>query len=63
VKVNADAAPGVAGRFSVQGIPTLLLMRRGQVVARQTGASPEPALRTWLERALTDSSSAPTGQG
>jgi len=47
----------------VQGIPTLLLMRRGQVVARQTGASPEPALRAWLERALSDSSSAPTGQG
>jgi thioredoxin 2 len=45
VKVNADAAPGVASRFSVQGIPTLLLMRRGQVVARQTGARPEPALR------------------
>jgi thioredoxin 2 len=63
VKVNADAAPGVAGRFSVQGIPTLLLMRRGQVVARQTGASPEPALRSWLERALSDSASAPTGQG
>jgi thioredoxin 2 len=63
VKVNADAAPGVAGRFSVQGIPTLLLMRRGQVVARQTGASPEPALRTWLEHALADSASAPTGQG
>jgi thioredoxin 2 len=63
VKVNADAAPGVAGRFSVQGIPTLLLMRRGQVVARQTGASPKPALRAWLERALSDSASAPTGQG
>jgi thioredoxin 2 len=63
VKVNADAAPGVARRFSVQGIPTLLLMRRGQVVARQTGAQPEPALRAWLERGLADSASAPTAQG
>jgi thioredoxin 2 len=52
VKVNVDAAPGVASRFSVQGIPTLLLMRRGQVVARQTGAQPEPALRAWLEKGL-----------
>jgi thioredoxin 2 len=63
VKVNADIAPGVARRFSVQGIPTLLLMRRGQVVARQTGASPEPALRAWLEQALADSAVAPTAQG
>jgi thioredoxin 2 len=63
VKVNADAAPGVARRFSVQGIPTLLLMRRGQVVARQTGAQPEPALRAWLERGLADSASAPTARG
>jgi thioredoxin 2 len=58
VKVNADAAPGVASRFSVQGIPTLLLMRRGQVVARQTGALPEPALRNWLEHELASSASA-----
>jgi len=57
VKVNADAAPGVASRFSVQGIPTLLLMRRGQVVARQTGALPEPALRNWLEHELAGSAS------
>ena len=58
VKVNADAAPGVASRFSVQRIPTLLLMRRGQVVARQTGARPEPALRAWLEHELASSAPA-----
>ena len=62
VKVNADAAPGVARQFSVQGIPTLLLMRRGQVVARQTGAQPEPALRAWLEHALAHPASSPTAQ-
>jgi thioredoxin 2 len=63
VKVNADAAPGVASRFSVQGIPTLLLMRRGQVVARQTGALPEPALRNWLEHELASSASAESPHG
>jgi thioredoxin 2 len=62
VKVNADAAPGVARGFSVQGIPTLLLLRRGQVVARQTGAQPEPALRAWLERELASSASAESSQ-
>jgi thioredoxin 2 len=57
VKVNVDEARNVAQQFSVQGIPTLLLMRRGEVVARQTGAATEPALRTWLEQALAGSPS------
>ena len=52
VKVNVDESPRLAARFSVQGIPTLLLLRRGEVVARQTGAAPESALREWLQRSL-----------
>jgi thioredoxin 2 len=48
VKVNADEAPGVASRFRVQGIPTLLLLRDGKEVARQVGALPEADLRAWL---------------
>jgi thioredoxin 2 len=52
VKVNVDEAPEVARRFAVQGIPTLVVMNKGSVVARQTGAAPEPKLRDWLEQAL-----------
>jgi thioredoxin 2 len=55
VKVNVDTSPGVAQRFAVQGIPTLLVTRSGSVVARQTGAAPLPALRQWLEQALASS--------
>ena len=54
VKVNVDESPNVAGRFSVQGIPTLLVLRQGEVVARRTGAAAEPVLREWLEQALPD---------
>jgi thioredoxin 2 len=52
VKVNVDDAPNVARRFSVQGIPTLVLMRGKDELARQVGAAPEHALRSWLEGAL-----------
>ena len=52
VKVNVDEAPSVADRFGVRGIPTLVVLRRGAVVARQTGAPPEPALRAWLDATL-----------
>ncbi|HEV2242608.1 MAG TPA: thioredoxin [Streptosporangiaceae bacterium] len=52
VKVNVDEAPKLQQRFGVQAIPTLLLLRNGAVAARQTGAAPAGALRTWLERGL-----------
>ena len=53
VKVNVDESPGVSRRFGVQGIPTLLAVRDGQVIDRQTGAPPESALRAWVDRTLT----------
>ena len=40
VKVNVDASPQISQRFGAQAIPTLLVLRRGQVPARQTGAAP-----------------------
>ncbi len=52
VKVNVDEAPRTSQRFGVQGIPTLLVLREGKVLARQTGAAPEAALRGWLDQAL-----------
>jgi len=52
VKVNVDQAPKLQQRFGVQAIPTLMVLRKGQVIARQAGAAPAPALRAWLEQAL-----------
>ena len=52
VKVNVDEAPRLQQRFGVQSIPTLLLLRRGEVTARQVGAPPPAALRAWLDQAL-----------
>jgi thioredoxin 2 len=50
--VNVDVAPQISQRFAAQAIPTLLVLRGGQVVARQTGAVPLPALRAWVDQAL-----------
>lgn len=52
VKVNVDVAPGVSRRYGVQGIPTLLLLRGGREVARQVGALPGAALRSWIDEEL-----------
>jgi thioredoxin 2 len=52
VKVNVDTSPQISQRFEAQAIPTLLVLRGGKVTARQTGAAPLGALRTWVYIAL-----------
>jgi thioredoxin 2 len=52
VKVNVDAAPKLSERFSVRAVPTLMVVRDGQVIARQAGAAPIAALREWVSGAL-----------
>jgi len=52
VKVNVDHAAGVARRFAVQGVPTLLMLRDGDEVARLVGAVPAAALTQWVSRHL-----------
>jgi thioredoxin 2 len=52
VKVNADEAVELSRRFNVRSIPTLLVLRGGQVVAEQVGAAAATALRPWLEDAV-----------
>jgi thioredoxin 2 len=53
VKVNVDTSPRLQQRFGVQSIPTLLLLRRGEVIGRQVGAAPAAALRSWLDQSLS----------
>jgi thioredoxin 2 len=52
VKVDVDAAPRLSERFEVRAVPTLMVLRDGEVIARQAGAAPVPALRSWLDGAV-----------
>ncbi|MDX6336113.1 MAG: thioredoxin 2 [Streptosporangiaceae bacterium] len=54
VKVNVDDSPKLQQRFGVQAIPTLMILRHGEVVARQAGALPPPALRAWVKEAIRE---------
>jgi thioredoxin 2 len=44
VKVNVDDNQGLALRYDAMSIPTMIVMRDGQVVDRVVGALPKPAL-------------------
>jgi thioredoxin 2 len=52
VKVNVDNSPKIQQRYGVQAIPTLLILRHGEVIARRTGAVPVAQLRAWIESAI-----------
>ncbi len=60
-KVNTDENPEWAGRFSVQGIPTMLFVANGKVIHRQVGALPEPLLRDIVAQFLDVVSQAKAG--
>ena len=49
VKVNVDTSPQISQRFAVQAIPTLLVLRHGQV-PQQTGAVPLATLPVGSDR-------------
>lgn len=52
VKLNADEAPGVAAELNVSGIPALLLLRAGRVVARSAGVMDTRHIVAWTRGAL-----------
>ena len=47
-KVDTQAEPGLAARFSIQSIPTLVLVDKGAELRRISGALPQTALVQWL---------------
>jgi len=52
VKINVDDNPRSAHSFDASSIPTLVLVRNGQVVDRVIGAEPEPALAAKIDQHL-----------
>jgi thioredoxin 1 len=52
-KVNVDELPEVASQYGIRSIPTLLLLREGEVVEELVGARPYQDLARILDHHLT----------
>jgi thioredoxin 1 len=48
-KVNIDEQPELASQFGVMSIPTLVVMKNGQIVKKSVGAKPKNAILSMLE--------------
>ena len=51
-KVNVDEEPGLAQRFGVMSIPTLIVMKSGKVVEQAVGARGKADIVAMIERHL-----------
>ncbi len=50
VKVDVDENPETAGKFGIMSIPTLLVLKNGEVVDKVVGFQPKDALAGVLEK-------------
>lgn len=48
-KVNTEAEPQLSARYGIRSIPTLILFRAGQELARQAGAMDMNAIVRWVK--------------
>ena len=51
-KLDTEANQGIAAKFDIRAIPTLILMRGNREIARHSGAMSAPMLRQWINQNL-----------
>ena len=47
--VDTDENDEIAGEYGIVSIPTLVILKNGEEVARDTGFKPEPVLRAFID--------------
>jgi thioredoxin 1 len=52
VKVDVDASPEIAAKYFVRSVPTLLMIKNGEVVSSKLGAASKKDLLKWIDEAL-----------
>jgi thioredoxin len=51
-KVNTDENPGIASRYQIMGIPTLLFFKDGKPVDKIVGAAPKKQYKDKIDTLL-----------
>ncbi|MFV0554683.1 MAG: thioredoxin [Mangrovibacterium sp.] len=52
VKVDVDSAPGISMKYGIRNIPTLLVIKGGEVVDKHVGAATKAVLAAKIDAAL-----------
>jgi thioredoxin 1 len=49
IKIDVDASPAVASLYQVQGVPTLILFKKGKPLWRRSGVTPANELERLIQ--------------
>jgi thioredoxin 1 len=52
IKIDVDTNPSIASSYQVQGVPTLILFKNGEIKWRQSGVVPTENLTTIIKAHL-----------
>ena len=44
IKIDVDKNPEISNNYRIQGVPTLMVFKKGQLLFRQAGLMPKPQL-------------------
>lgn len=48
VKLDTEQEAAIASRYAIRSIPTLMIFRRGQILAQRSGSLPKSLFKEWL---------------
>lgn len=51
-KVDTEAQPQLASRFEIRSIPTLIIFRQGNEIARMSGALSPAQFKQWVQQSV-----------
>ena len=52
LKLNIDENPEIPQKYSVRGIPTLMLFKEGKLIDTKVGSLPKSVLSDWIDNFL-----------
>jgi thioredoxin 2 len=52
-KLDTEAAPAIASRYGIRGIPTMIVFKNGAEAARTSGAMDARSIQAWVAQALS----------
>ena len=50
IKIDVDQNPGLASKYHIQGVPTVIIFKNGQLVWRQSGVVSKAQLHTIIQK-------------